>query len=341
MPDDLHPPAGVAQAWVTTAVSMVNGFFGDFLFERQNGLAVDMAFYARNRALPLTREALLSLRPQATGRLCVFVHGLACSESIWMYPSSDDTQRTTSYGAQLRADLGYTPLFLRYNTGLPIGVNGKALAALLDKLFACYPLPVEEIVLIGHSMGGLVLRSACFYGAEHEHRWVHQVSRVIYLGSPHDGADLERLAHNAASTLEAVPNPITRIIGRFLNRRSQGVKDLRYGTLLAPEQVGEGSPDLAEGHRDVPWLAVAEHFLVAGALTEDPEHIVAVLFGDGLVTLPPYAAASAQGRPPIPSSQVKVFPRVHHLRLTRDQDVYTQINAWCADTRRESMRCDC
>jgi pimeloyl-ACP methyl ester carboxylesterase len=191
-------------------------------------------------------------------------------------------------------------------------------------------------VLIGHSMGGLVLRSACFYGAEHRHAWVHQVSRVFYLGSPHDGADLERLAHATATTLEAVPNPITRIVGRFLNRRSQGVKDLRYGTLLAPGGTAAGPPDTREGRQGIPWLAAAEHFLIAGALTENPEHIAAIVFGDGLVTLPPYKATTPpEGRLPMPAAQIQVFPRVHHLRLTRDQDVYNQIHAWCAGTRQE------
>lgn len=336
MPDDLHPPAGAGQAWVTTAVSMVNGFFGDFLHERQNGLAIDMAFYERNRPMPLTREAFLALQPQATDRLCVFVHGLGCHEGIWTFPDPADPARATSYGAQLHVELGYTSLFLRYNTGRPIGVNGQTLTALLDELVTCYPLPIKELVLIGHSMGGLVLRSACFYGAEHNHAWVQQVSRVFYLGSPHDGADLERLAHATATTLEAVPNPITWIVGRFLNQRSQGVKDLRYGTLLASDEAAAASPNAREARRRVPWLAVAEHFLIAGALTEDPGHVAALLFGDGLVALPPYAATTpAHDYLPIPPTQVRVFPRVHHLRLTRDPDIYRQISAWCADTRQE------
>ena len=198
-------------------------------------------------------------------------------------------------------------------------------------------MPVDDLVLIGHSMGGLVLRSACYYGAEHQLAWVQQVSRIFYLGTPHDGADLERLAHVATMTLQAVPNPITQIIGNFLNQRSQGVKDLRYGTLLAPDGTDDAPSGSTQQRRDVPWLAAAEHFLVAGTLTEDPEHVATVLFGDGLVALPRTAEPEtpAQGRLPIPSNQVQVFPRVHHLKLTRDPDVYQQINAWCADTRQE------
>ena len=161
------------------------------------------------------------------------------------------------------------------------------------------------------------------------------MSRVFYLGTPHDGADLERLAHGAATVLEAVPNPITQVIGRFLNQRSQGVKDLRHGTVLAPDRPDNAGT--AQQRRDIAWLAAAEHLIIAGALTQDPEHIAAVLFGDGLVALPPYASTPmrAEGRSSIPPTQVRVFPRVNHLKLTRDPDVYRQIHAWCADLPKE------
>jgi triacylglycerol lipase len=182
VPDDPHPPANAAQSWATSAVSMVNGFFGDTLRDLQNGLAIDMAFYDRNRPLPLNRQALLRVHPQPTGKLCVFLHGLACHEGVWTFPDPADPALTTSYGTLLHADRGYAPLYLRYNTGLPIGVNGKRLATLLDALLASYPVPVDDLVLIGHSMGGLVLRSACYYGAEHQLPWVQQVfPRVHHL----------------------------------------------------------------------------------------------------------------------------------------------------------------
>jgi pimeloyl-ACP methyl ester carboxylesterase len=170
------------------------------------------------------------------------------------------------------------PSLLRYNSGLPIWTNGQRLAALLDELLASYPAPVQDLLLIGHSMGGLVLRSACFYGAQQQLPWVAQVSRVVYLGTPHDGADLERLAHVTETTLQTVPNPITRIVGRFLHQRSQGVKDLRTGALLEPD--GAAAPE-------TPWLAAAEHFLMAGTLTDDVQHPATLLFGDGLVRSSP------------------------------------------------------
>jgi pimeloyl-ACP methyl ester carboxylesterase len=327
--EDPHPPAGAAQAWATSAVSIVNGFFGDYLTARQNGLAIDMAFYHHHQPLPLTRASLLRVHPQPTGKVCVLVHGLAGHEGVWTFPDPADSARTTSYGALLHSEHGYAPLFLRYNSGLPIWSNGQRLAALLDELLAGYPAPVQDLLLIGHSMGGLVLRSACHYGLQQQLPWVTRVSRVFYLGTPHDGADLERLAHVATTALQAVPNPITRIIGGFLGQRSQGVKDLRYGALLAPD----GAAQPAQSQPEAPWLAAAEHFLMAGTLTSDAQHPATLFFGDGLVRVS--GAVAVKGRPPAPAAQVHVLPRVHHLQLTRDQEVYEQISAWCSRAPQE------
>lgn len=323
MPDDPHPPAGAAKAWATSAVSIVNGFFGDYLRARQNGLAIDMAFYHRRQPLPLTRASLLRVHPQPTGKVCVLVHGLAGHEGVWTFPDPADPARATSYGTLLHDEHGYAPLFLRYNSGLPIWINGQRLAALLDELLANYPVPIEDLLLIGHSMGGLVLRSACYYGGQQQLSWVPKVSRVFYLGTPHDGADLERLVHATTTTLLAVPNPVTRIIGSVLHQRSQGVKDLRTGALLEPD----GAPQPA-----TPWLA-AEHFLMAGTLTDDQQHPATLLFGDGLVRIS--GASAVNDRPPAPAAQVHVLPGVNHLPLTRDREVYGQISAWCSPARQE------
>ena len=80
---------------------------------------------------------------------------------------------------------------VRYNTGLHVSENGRGLARLLDEMVEEWPCQLEELVLIGHSMGGLVARSACHYGAS----WTDRVRHVFCLGSPHLGADLEKGAN--------------------------------------------------------------------------------------------------------------------------------------------------
>ena len=303
MSDDANKPAAAPGLGATLA-SIVNGCFGDYLSQRENGLAIDMAFYQNNRPLLLTPEALRDAFAAPTRKLSVLVHGLCCHEGAWDYP--DNPAR--SYGSALHADLGYTPLFLRYNTGLPIPYNGKALDALLERLLAAYPLPVEELVLIGHSMGGLVLRGACHFDAERDAAWVARVSRVFYIGTPHEGAALEKVGHLVNSILHAVPNPVTHLLGDVANQRSQGIKDLRHGTVL------EGAAGIAA----VPWLAGAQHYMIAGTVTDDPEHLAARLFGDGLV------------QPPQAGDNVRLFPGIDHMQLAHDDAVYDQIKTWCA-----------
>jgi triacylglycerol lipase len=227
------------------------------------------------------------------------------------------------YGSLLQEQFGYTPFYLRYNTGLSIAQNGRELANLLQILCDSYPTPVQEILLIGHSMGGLVLRSACHYAGQHQESWVQQVRRVLYLGTPHDGADLERVTYGAAGVLQGVPNRVTRLISDALNSRSRGIKDLRYGTLLEPDVMDEGWDDMAHHHRRaVPWLPHARHYLVGGTWHADPAHVVSVLLGDGLVSAPAnYDRAFAK-------ENIRLFPGIRHLQLARNWEVYQQISAW-------------
>ncbi len=313
--------------------SIINGAVGDHLHAQQNGLGIDMALYVGNRPLPLTREAILKAHPRPTARLCVLLHGLGCNEGSWAYRDPDRPEREMSYGAGLAADLGYTPLFVRYNTGLAIARNGLHLADMLAALLAAYPLPVDELVLIGHSMGGLVIRHACHLGSRRHDPWVGHVRQVFYLGSPHEGAPLALISDIAAQVLHAVPNPITRLIGDIFNVRSQGVKDLRAAPLLdAAHHPG------ARPRQEVPWLTSAQHYLVFGTLTEDPRHLVATLLGDGLVLVPsiPATPPADDALYPILRDHIACFARTDHLQLARDPAVYQRIHQWCAGYERSA-----
>jgi pimeloyl-ACP methyl ester carboxylesterase len=189
--------------------------------------------------------------PEATGRIAVFVHGWCMTEGSW-WRSPRDGESRRPYGARLRSDLGFTPVYLRYNTGLHISDNGKALAAVVDQLQALWPVPVEEIALVGHSMGGLVVRSACHYGTQQQHGWPDAVRHVVCLGSPHLGADLEKGVNAASWALAQLPE--TQALASFLNARSSGTKDLRYGALL-DEDWSECDPDefLRDRCHEVPF----------------------------------------------------------------------------------------
>lgn len=222
---------------------MCNGLIGDVLDEQRSSLAIPMSLRSGRVALVLDRPALAERFPHAGSGLCVFVPGLMSSEAVWGFPGEPDM----NYGSRLAADRAVTPLFLRYNSGRHISVNGQELAGLLDELVAAWPVPVEELTLVGHSMGGLVARSACHYGTLAHQPWVGRVRRLFLLGAPLTGVPLEKLVHIAACTLTTIWNPVTRIIGRFLNQRSAGIKDLRFGLLVDEDWSGR-DPTPPGGH---------------------------------------------------------------------------------------------
>lgn len=312
--------------WTEWGISVLNGVFGDYLRERGNGLAIDCAFYHQNRPLAISRESLQCAHPNPTARLCVLIHGLACNEGAWTFREAAEAR--LSYGTLLQKELGYTPFFLRYNTGLSIADNGRGFANLMNQLLACYPIGVDNIVLLGHSMGGLVVRSACHYGADESHSWIDKVQRVFYLGTPHHGADLEAFGVVTTAVLQAVPHPITRLIGNILNLRSKGIKDLHRS-----DRLHDGESSTTE--TALPWLPHAQHHLFAGTLMSDPEHPTSRLFGDGLVK-PPRVHQLHESDHPLSQQanpgnvNVTLFPGVHHMGLANDPAVYRQIRQFCA-----------
>ncbi len=313
-----------APAWAEWGLSVMNGLFGDHLSKGESPLAIDMAAFHEGRRIKLTRESLLAAHPKPTGKICILLHGFACNEGVWMFRHPEQPDLETSYGLLLQQELGYTPFHLRYNTGLPLAENGLYLSTWLDELAAHYPVPIEEIVLIGHSMGGLIVRSACQYGTRRESEWIDRVSKIFYLGSPHDGVALVQLGFTVTNVLRAIPGPITRWIADLLDWTSQGVKDMRYSVpLFSPEE------EIAQ--ETVCWHKTAKHYFIAAALTSDPQHPVARILGDGLVGLASAHSPctdSSKSRL-IPGCQVKIFPGMAHLRLTCDKQVYSQIKEWC------------
>src|SRR5918994_576951 len=170
------------------ALAMVCGLHGDQLEAEGSALHHPMALRAAGRVVTVPGDV-----PGATGRLVVFVHGLFETEHAW-------TMASQGYGARLARDLGATPLYVRYNTGRHISRNGRDLAELLDRTVARWPVPVERIALVGHSMGGLVARSACHHGGA----YAEHVTHVVSLGTPHAGAPLAQGVHYAAHALRAV-----------------------------------------------------------------------------------------------------------------------------------------
>ena len=212
----------------------VNGLWGDTLTRRYPELTLDMGVRSCGRDVHVDRDGIALAFPSATPRLVMFLHGL-CETDEWWLPRATD--RRADFGSRLQRDLGYTPVYLRYNSGLRVSDNGRQLAHLLDDLVDAWPVPVEELALIGHSMGGLVIRSACHYGQQARCRWTSVVRHVVCLGTPHLGSHVERGVNLAGWALGRVPEsrPFAAVVNRA-QRRPEGppVRVLRRGRLARP-----------------------------------------------------------------------------------------------------------
>jgi pimeloyl-ACP methyl ester carboxylesterase len=314
------------------ALAILNGAHGDLLAREAPALALEMTVRVAGRAVPPETPALQQAFPGASGRLAVFLHGLTETEDSWGYGAErHHGDRAVTYGSQLQRDLGLAPVYLRYNTGLHISENGRSLDALLTALVDAWPVPVQDVVLVGHSMGGLVARSALHQaggGTAEAHGWTHLVRDTVTLGSPHLGAPLERGVHRLTALLARLPE--TRPLSRLLTLRSDGIKDLRRGTLVEADWTGRDLDALTPGeHTHVPLHDGARHFVVLATLSRNPEGRVADLLGDLLV--PPRSASGDTGdgdRLAFPPDHVHRVGGMHHFDLLNHPLIYARIRDW-------------
>jgi pimeloyl-ACP methyl ester carboxylesterase len=215
--------------------------------------------------------------PAATGHLVVLLHGLFETERCW-----EGTEEEPGLAEALEDNPMLTPVAIRYNSGLRVSDNGARLAGLLDQIHAAWPVPVESVSLVGHSMGGLVIRSACGIAEAADQRWIDDVDDVVTLGTPHRGSPLEKAANVAAWALAAVPD--TRPLADFLNTRSAGIKDLRFGA-VADDDWRRTEPDLLlrDTVGDHPLPSGIRHHFIAGVATADPTRPLGRAIGDFVV----------------------------------------------------------
>jgi pimeloyl-ACP methyl ester carboxylesterase len=305
-------PPGAAPLESTIPGSIVlgaiNGAWGDTIERRYAPLSLSLS--------------LRGADPEAaTGRLVVFVHGLGESGNAWGLGGGP------TYGDRLRERHGYTPLYARYNTGRHISHNGRELACAIEEVVAGWPVEVTDITLIGHSMGGLVSRSAVHCAEKEGHAWVERTRHVFSLGSPHLGAPLERAANRGAYLLSRLPE--TAPLARLLTVRSAGIKDLRYGACLDEDWDGF-DPDeyLRDRCNEFPFLASATYCFIGATVTADKDSRLAKIVGDLLVQFP-----SASGDGPTRKLAFEIdnglhLGRMNHMQLLNHPKVYAQIEKW-------------
>lgn len=303
-------------------LSALNGILGDHLAASANPLSIPMQLRRNGQALTLTKPGLAASIPAPTGKILLLAHGLCMNDLQWRRNGHD-------HGEALAAAGGYTPLYLHYNSGEHISQNGHALADMLETLLQAWPVPVEKLVIIGHSMGGLLARSACHYGRLAGHAWPQHLRQLVFLGTPHHGAPLERGGNWVNVVLEL--SPYTAALARLAKIRSAGITDLRHGDILdedwqhrdrfAHAKAKKRAMSLPQG---VQCFAMAVSRSKLGGDPKKP------LSGDGLVPLQSALGRKKDGSRGLnfPASQQWVGYGMNHLDLLDDTKVYAQLRQW-------------
>ena len=298
----------------------LNGVLGDHLVATNNPLAITLQFRQNGQALTLSTDALASAIPHATGKVLVLIHGLCMNDRQWTMARPDGTLH--DHGAALQNDLGYTAVYLRYNTGLHVADNGKAFAAALEALMAAWPVKVKELSIVAHSMGGLVTRSACHYADESAQAWRKQLKKIVFLGTPHQGAPLERGGHWIDIILGATPyaSPFAKL-GKV---RSTGITDLRHGSVV------EGDGKI--GNVVLPLPTTVKCFAIAATMGQQNGDLHDRLLGDGLV---PLASALGEHADPALSLNFSADHKVtlyanNHIQLLSAARAYEAVKTFLA-----------
>lgn len=297
----------------------LNGAFG----EHPHAPVNEMSVRVDGEEIPVETDALRSAFPDATGHLVLFLHGLTETERWWYpRPPKDGSTPRSDFGTRLTADLACTPVYLRYHTGRHISANGADLSKLVGELIDAWPEQVRRISVIGHSMGGLVTRSAMHLAVDAGSPWVNKLSDVVYLGTPHNGAPLELGAHLLSWALRRLPESAP--LGKLLDVRSDGIKDLRYGYLheeqwrdLDPGQLLDPSPRAAARTPG----GVRQHFYTV-TIGRDRDGFLARFLGDLLVT-----PASSEDLSQNATSR-HWTGGLHHFDLLHHDEVYERLRHW-------------
>jgi pimeloyl-ACP methyl ester carboxylesterase len=300
-------------------LSALNGILGDYLVAKNNPLAIVMQF--RRDGKPMNVQAVVEEIQNSDGKVVIMVHGSCMNDLQW-------NRRGHDHGAVLASDLGLVPIYVNYNSGLHTSENGRMLANLLEKLNAYAAQPLE-LTLIGYSMGGLVSRSACHYGQMAGHTWLKQLRKLVFLGTPHHGALLER----GGNWIDAILgiSPYSAPFSRLGKIRSSGFTDLRYGNVVDGDWKGRDRFKFSGDERiHVPLPNGVQCYAVAATTAKAADKLGDDLVGDGLVTV-----SSALGRHKngelnllFAENQQWIGREMNHLDLLSHPEVYETIKKW-------------
>lgn len=302
--------------------SVLNGVIGDYLEENENPLEISMQFRHQTKTIPLDRKSIEKAYPTINGKIILMVHGSCMNDIQW-------TRKEHNHGTALAKELHKTPIYLHYNSGRHISTNGQDFNELLEELVLHWPVPIEELVIIAHSMGGLVSRSALYYGQQQQKSWTKHLKKIIFLGTPHHGALLEQAGNYLDVLLEAVPyaKPFARL-GKI---RSAGVTDLRYGNLLNEDwQDNDRFKMQGDQRQSISLPEQVECYSIAGIVGKAADSVPSQLLGDKLVGV---KSALGQHKNPAKNLNFKkentwIAYENTHMDLLSNPEIYSRLKTW-------------
>lgn len=308
-------------------LAALNGVLGDRLVASHNPLATPMTLRYKNA--PLNWQTLpKDFKP--TGKVLVLIHGLCMNDLQWQ---ATNAATESDHGEELSKALDYTPVYVRYNTGLHTSTNGQLLSAQLEELVKYWPVPVTDLTVVAHSMGGLVTRSA-FHAATTSSKgdtlqWTKALKHIVFLGTPHHGAPLERAGNWVDVVLGSTP--YSRPFAKLGQLRSAGITDLRFGHVLDADWQGHDrfrrKPD---SRQNLPLPDNVACFTVAATTAAKRSLLADRLVGDGLVPLRSALGQHDDARRCLvfPKTSQMIAFQMNHMELLHRPEVTRQMVAW-------------
>jgi pimeloyl-ACP methyl ester carboxylesterase len=302
--------------------SLLNGVIGDYLEKNDNPLNIIMQIRYEGKSIPINSKSLEKAYPNINGKILLMVHGSCKNDIQW-------TRKEHNHGIVLAKELYKTPVYLNYNSGRHISTNGKDLDKLLEDLVQQWPVPLIEIVIIAHSMGGLVSRSALHYGQQQGKTWPKHLKKIVFLGTPHHGAPLEQAGNYLDVVLEAIP--YSKPFARLGKIRSAGVTDLRYGNLLDEDwQDNDRFKMQGDLRKNISLPEEVECFSIAGSIGKETDSVSSQMAGDKMVGI-----KSALGQHKSPAKNLKfkkentwIAYESAHIDLLSKPQIYARIKSW-------------
>lgn len=302
--------------------SILNGVIGDYLAAQNNPLQISMHFRQQHQVIPLTKTGLKNTFPNNSGKILLLIHGSCMTDWQW-------TRLEHNHGEALGKALDYTPVYLNYNSGLHISTNGQELAKQLEQLVDNWSVPVTELTILAHSMGGLVARSAVYYGQQQQRSWVASLQKMLFLGTPHHGAPLEKMGNYLDSLLAATY--YTKPFAQLAKIRSAGVTDLRYGNITDDAWQQYDQFKRNGDHRPAISLPTdVECFSIAAMVGTTADTKIARLRGDNLVSLSSALGQHEQTERTLQFAETHTWIAFehNHLDLLSSPQVYEQLRQW-------------